>query len=415
MGPITLFDKSFIQSLSIDSSVWFDRFFLTNICPVFYAETLANLNKDWGGNKSPEIETSTKLAAKFPDMNGFPCLHHFDLLINNLLGHKVPTTGQIPSHGRPAKALNTSGIVHDKLPEADDFLRWASREFSEADHEFAVEWYKNISNLDLDTITNGFKSAGINQEICPTLQEAKKFAENLVNRPNKSADCIETELDFLGVPSDLRQRILDRWISEGRQVLSIFAPYAAYMLTVENFFYIARAAGLIPLTTSSWMDLCYLYYLPFCMVFVSTDKLHKRCAPLFMREDQQFIWGEDLKNDLISLNKHYCNLPDEVKAKGMSFFARKPPKEPQFLVAEIWDRHFPDWRDREKSKNINEAERVRILERVDRFIGSKALPHELVDFDLSDPDSLMIRRCVRKKKGTWNLISDDMLAKIDEK
>ena len=44
-GPITLFDKSFLQSLNLDESVWFDHFFLTNVCPLFYVETLADLGK----------------------------------------------------------------------------------------------------------------------------------------------------------------------------------------------------------------------------------------------------------------------------------------------------------------------------------------------------------------------------------
>jgi hypothetical protein len=218
-------------------------------------------------------------------------------------------TGQIPSRGQPTKVLSTSSIVHDRLPEAEDFLRWASFNFTQADHEVSVEWHNNISGLDLDTITDAFKSIGINQKICPSLQKAKSLAETLVNRPNKSATDIQIELNFLGVPSELHQAILDRWAAEGSQPLLSFAPYAAYLLTVETFFYIARAAGLIPLSTSSWMDLCYLYYLPFCMIFVSSDKLHKRCAPLFMREDQQFVWGGDLNNDLIlepfaKLQKH---------------------------------------------------------------------------------------------------------------
>jgi len=33
MGPITLFDKSFLQFLSVDESVFFDRFFFPVICP----------------------------------------------------------------------------------------------------------------------------------------------------------------------------------------------------------------------------------------------------------------------------------------------------------------------------------------------------------------------------------------------
>jgi len=45
MGPVALFDKSFLQSISADESVWFDHFFLPLICPVFYVETLGNLAK----------------------------------------------------------------------------------------------------------------------------------------------------------------------------------------------------------------------------------------------------------------------------------------------------------------------------------------------------------------------------------
>jgi hypothetical protein len=33
MGPITLFDKSLIQSLSLDEAVWFDKFFTSVACP----------------------------------------------------------------------------------------------------------------------------------------------------------------------------------------------------------------------------------------------------------------------------------------------------------------------------------------------------------------------------------------------
>ena len=58
MGPITLFDKSFLQSLSLDESVWFDHFFLTNVAPIFYVETLADLNKTVRKERTPEQEVS---------------------------------------------------------------------------------------------------------------------------------------------------------------------------------------------------------------------------------------------------------------------------------------------------------------------------------------------------------------------
>src|SRR5258705_7856842 len=46
MGPITLFDKSFLQAISLDEAVWFDRFFMPVVCPVFYVETLGDLGKE---------------------------------------------------------------------------------------------------------------------------------------------------------------------------------------------------------------------------------------------------------------------------------------------------------------------------------------------------------------------------------
>ncbi len=56
MGPIVLFDKSFLQSLSLNESVFFDHFFLPVICPIFYVETLADLDKTVREGRTPEQE-----------------------------------------------------------------------------------------------------------------------------------------------------------------------------------------------------------------------------------------------------------------------------------------------------------------------------------------------------------------------
>ncbi len=67
MGPVTLFDKSFLQSLTEDESVWFAHYFMPVVCPLFYVETLADLDKDVGGNRTPEKEVSI-IARKFPEL-----------------------------------------------------------------------------------------------------------------------------------------------------------------------------------------------------------------------------------------------------------------------------------------------------------------------------------------------------------
>ena len=57
---------------------------------------------------------------------------------------------------------------------------------------------------------------------------------------------------------------------------------------------------------SNLIDLSYLYYLPFCMVFASRDRLHEQLAPLFLRPRQRCVWGDDLKAGLKALNAHYA-------------------------------------------------------------------------------------------------------------
>jgi hypothetical protein len=69
MGPTALFDKSFLQAISVDEAVWFDRFFSAVICPIFFIETLADLAKDQSKRGSAEVIVR-ELALRSPEMSG---------------------------------------------------------------------------------------------------------------------------------------------------------------------------------------------------------------------------------------------------------------------------------------------------------------------------------------------------------
>ncbi len=88
-----------------------------------------------------------------------------------------------------------------------------------------------------------------------------------------------------------QDEIVARWSLTDFTPLAEYAPYAAHMFRIEIFYHLAvhksrSGAG-------SRMDLIYLFYLPFCKSFVSSDWIHKECAPLFLRDDQTFVWGPD--------------------------------------------------------------------------------------------------------------------------
>lgn len=109
---MALFDKSFLQSLSVNESVFFDHFFTTVICPIFYIETLADLEKRVRDGRTPEQEVGI-IADKVPEMSGWPCAYHGDLGAADLFGRYVPLTGQVPtSGGRPVRVDGKSGFVY---------------------------------------------------------------------------------------------------------------------------------------------------------------------------------------------------------------------------------------------------------------------------------------------------------------
>jgi hypothetical protein len=56
MGQIALFDKSFLEGLNLDEAVWFDHFFLANVCPMFYVETQSDLAKEGSDRGTQPIQ-----------------------------------------------------------------------------------------------------------------------------------------------------------------------------------------------------------------------------------------------------------------------------------------------------------------------------------------------------------------------
>lgn len=94
-GPITIFDKSALQSLSMDESVCLDAFFLVNVVPLFYAETLADLEKEVAEGRSPE-DLVGMLAVKTPP-NAVPNVHHRSLISAPQRRHAPHRLGAAPT------------------------------------------------------------------------------------------------------------------------------------------------------------------------------------------------------------------------------------------------------------------------------------------------------------------------------
>ena len=409
MGPIALFDKSFLQALSLDESVWFDHFFYPIICPLFYVETLADLEKAVRAGRTPEQEVGF-IARKTPEMHGGPSIHHQTLALANLMGQDVPLTGRIPiAGGRPVKVGDKSGIIYDASPESQAFSRWQKGEFLELERQFAQAWRASLSSLDLKAVAEQMKTLGVNPQTCKSLEDAKQLADALVQNRDKPFERMKLAFLFLDIPRQYEHPILQRWSVAGYPPLSVYAPYTAHVLNVEVFFQIALASGHISSERpSNRVDIGYLFYAPFCMTFVSSDKLHRRCAPLYLRPDQDFVWGEDLKLDLKALNEHYTALPDAEKEKGIMRFAANPPEAGDFLVSRLWDRHLRPWRGKRQPEVTDPQKEKELVEHLKRFADAPTVPAEELDFAAGHADVLSIQRMVQKRKGSWWQMPKDL-------
>jgi hypothetical protein len=237
------------------------------------------------------------------------------------------------------------------------------------------------------------------------------MAQAIVTGTNNPFAQLSLAVTFLQIPQHLHSRIIQTWQQNGRRPLSEFAPYAAYVLSIEIFFQVALAANKIATERpSNRMDIAYLFYLPFSSLFVSSDHLHRRTAPLFTRPDQQFVWGHDLKPALKAINDHFLTLPEAEKEKGLMSFASAPPQGN--LVAEIWDARMRRGYREEPSVKMDPEEEKKLVERLKAFRKQETL--HAGDASVGEDEMMSVTRSVRRKRGSWYQVPKDMPDTTDD-
>jgi hypothetical protein len=415
MGPIMIFDKSALQALSMDEAVWFDVFFLANVVPIFYVETLADLEKEVADGRSAE-DVVGMLAEKTPS-GAAPNVYHRHLMLGELAGQTIVMDGQIVIAGGDVKEApdGTIGVHVDEFPEEATLLRWKNHEFLEAERAVAKGWRTELAEHDPDRLIGVLKNVLSVEEKISNLDQLKAFIDCFCS--SSEPEVITLALEILGVPEDYKRFAFERWEAAGRPPLERFAPYTTHVFKVDLLFYLGIYRGFISGDrASNRADMAYIYYLPFAMVFVSGDNLHRRTVPLFLRENQSYLHADEFKAALRELDRHYDALPEETKALGVLQFASYPPADMDNAVTALWDKHMrPDWREiarkdeAERGKPRDEAAgRPTVAEMKDRMEQARSVPDQSHDVGASGPDYMVIRRMVPVKKGKWRMVSKEV-------
>jgi hypothetical protein len=411
MTLMAIFDKSFLQSLNHDEAAIFDALFMTNITPVFFVETLADLEKEMKKGRTAE-DVVGGLAAKTPVMHIYPNVHYWNLCLGDLLGHEVKMR-RCPVLGgaKVAKIPGKTGVLYEHPPEMQALSRWADQDFLGVERDFAKQWRAHLASVPKDT-KRIMLGDGSTLKLS-NLEQVKKFVDHFMRGDRFRFSILKAALTQLGIPSSYWPEIIKRWKATGGVPLPQFAPYAAHVLSVDLFFDTAVATGHISAErASNRVDISYLYYLPFTEIFISNDNLHQRVVPFFLRDNQSFVWGADLKADLKELDAYYMQHPD-IEEHGLMKVANFPPLEGNFYTSRLNDQLRPAWRGQA-------SHRVKATSKVEKKIwddleavknAAKARP--ITKEEHENIQSVTIERKVPLKRGKWQFLPKGIKADVE--
>ena len=250
MGPAACFDKSFLQSLSVDESVWFDAYFLSVITPLFYVETLADLEKRVKEGRTPEQEVGG-IANKTPEVCGTPTLFHAILCQGELCGYDVPMNHRpVLKAGKRSLAGEKKALLFEEAEEAKALARWTRGEFLEVERLYAKVWREMLATPD-PAVGERLLRRGLNEAMgCKNLRQILELARSVVDDDGTPEERMQFIFDVVPIRED-RSEIYSRYRRAECPPIRKFAPYLAHVLDVEVFFRLATKKGLISLERPS--------------------------------------------------------------------------------------------------------------------------------------------------------------------
>jgi hypothetical protein len=415
MGPIIIFDKSALQALNVDEAVWFDAFFFANVVPIFFVETLADLEKEVARGRTPE-EVVGRLAEKTPT-SAAPNVHHRYLILAELVGHEVEMTQRPVINAGEVKQTpdGSIGLHVDEFPEQAALLRWMNHDFFDVEQAAAKGWRAELAQHEPERLI------GVLKDILPTdakisdLEDLKGFIDSFCS--SSEPETIALALHVLGIPHEYKRFALQRWEEARRPPFDQFAPYTTHVFKVDLLFYLGIHRGFISgERASNKADMAYLYYLPFAVLFVSGDRLHQRTVPLFLHDGQSYLEARELKTALRELDEHYDRLPEEIKALGVMQFASYPPSDVDNAVTNLWDKHMRrDWRAIAKAQEAavrqprdERADRETLQELTGQLDEARLVTDNTPSASDDGPDYVVVTREIPRTKGKWRILPKEV-------
>ncbi|MEP1855023.1 hypothetical protein, partial [Nonlabens ulvanivorans] len=380
-------DKSTFQSLSFTELEKLSRYYKHNIAPVLVMEILGDLKKDFDPEKRSAVEIVSDFSKKLFPMQSVVNGYYKSLI------HVELTGGEIPLDGRPFLQMEklvqaedgSKGFIVKETEEEVAIHKWKDGRFSEADHMLSKIWRDTTTQEDvLKNLQKILKNLTIPK--LKSLKDLDLYVDEIISNPNFQDQLLAHIIDFYSRGDIDGVKLFNSWVLAEKPILRNYLPYSIHCLKVDLLFLFGLKNELIGVRPTNKVDLEYLFYLPFCNVFTSNDKIHKQLVPLIIRKDQMFVIGEDLKIDLRNIVEFIDKKELEEKRK----FASIPPINEASLTFQIWKRYLNYPLSNFKSRELSMEEREYAKSQMDKFI--RASQGEKVEFEDGESGDFIVRK-----------------------
>ncbi len=319
--PSLFMDKSFFESLTNEEHQKLNQKYAIIHTVTLFQEIQKNTIEKRRENQPDFIS----LMKKWNETNFRQQEHYITMLKMELLGHAVllnrarGTPNLVPFD----KMVQDINWVEGRLSDADiekaeklkqnsmiKAISVGTEYFMGGDIHLAIRLKRNLECLTKNKVTLSEFISEISDKLQnhlsisdPVLEElyfgfneAARFKESNKQAPNTDPTF---EITFEEI-----DRIKRNWNYIKSNLQDEF-PYTFYFLVVNAFLNVGIPESKLRQQMSlkeddTISDLQYLYYLPFCNVFVSNDRFHRKVVPEFLTPQQKFIWGVDLKEEVKS-------------------------------------------------------------------------------------------------------------------
>lgn len=392
--PISIiFDKSTFQSLNSEEIFFLQRYYLVTIAPVLLLEVLADLKKNRKDFDSQPrvIDFANKLLQLNPAFTTY-----YKYLINlSLLGNQIQMDGRpLLSGGEAVTAQDgKKGYIFKQPLEEKVLHRWRDGQFTEAEEFLAEQWRDATTKKNVLEAMRQIFSATRKFD---SLAELNESIEEYLNNPQYQVAVLVGMSQIFSVDHTVASKVFYRF--EQGNIISIknFSPYAFYCYKVYLFFELGILNGLISTRSTNQVDLEYMYYLPFCKAFSSSDKFHESIIHFFLEHGQDFIRGSELKADLKNICTSRNLLTGEERDKWIEKHKNHPPEDPNSITYRIWKKYARPsvFSENVASRKISNETQKKIIDKIHKYKSSPTDRTDRGPFDDSKTDFIIRERWI---------------------